>query len=61
MHDQGATLVFNKYGSQYFLSQIWDGRSDVGLQLPKSKREKEIRLAANGLTKGPDIVVVAMK
>ncbi len=35
-----AKLVFNRYGEDYFLSQIWDGYSD-GNQLPKSKAERK--------------------
>ena len=55
-----ANLVFDKYGNDYFLREIWDGRSNVGIQLPESKREKELSLAANHLHDGPEIVVVAM-
>jgi hypothetical protein len=58
---QHARLVFNKYGNQYFLSRIWDGNSDVGIQLLKSKREKELSLAQNAFPSGPEIVIVAMK
>ena len=42
------------------LREIWDGRSNVGIQLPRSKREKELSLAANHLHDSPEIVVVAM-
>ena len=56
-----AKLVFNKYGGQYFLSQMWDGSSDTGIQLPKSKREKEVSIAKNGAPERPEIVIVAMK
>jgi hypothetical protein len=59
--DEGARLVFNKYGSQYFLSQIWDGRSDSGIQLPKSKYEKELMSASNDQSDSRETVVVAMK
>jgi hypothetical protein len=34
-------LLFHRYGQTYFLSQIWNGTTD-GLQLPESKREKEM-------------------
>ncbi len=57
---QHPKLVFNKYGDQYFLSQIWDGRSDSGVQLAASDREKEEQLARNGV-RWPETVVVAMK
>ena len=60
MHDEDAKLVFNKYGNQSFLSQIWDGRSNVGIELPKSKREKELVLAAKR-THGSETITVAMK
>jgi len=39
---EGAKLVFNKYGDQYFLSQIWPGFSDSGQQLPESRLEREV-------------------
>jgi hypothetical protein len=56
-----AMLVFNRYGNDYFLSQIWDGNSDTGIQLGKSRREKEVSLARNGSSGRPDIIVLAMK
>ena len=59
--DEGARLVFNRYGGQYFLSQIWDGRSDSGIQLPRSKHEKELMSASNGQPDSRETVVLAMK
>jgi hypothetical protein len=56
-----AMLVFHKCGNHYFLSQIWDGRSDTGVQLNESKREKELSLAGNRFSHQPEIVMVAMK
>ena len=35
-------LVFNRYGKQYFLSQIWVQEANCGHQLLKSNREKEV-------------------
>jgi hypothetical protein len=35
-------LVFNRYGDQYFLSQIWTPASNTGRVLPKSRLEREI-------------------
>jgi len=35
-------LEFNRYGSNYFLAQIWTPGSQEGLALPKSTREKEL-------------------
>jgi hypothetical protein len=37
-----AKLVFNHYGDQYFLSEIWMQGSTVGYKLPKTRREVEI-------------------
>ena len=38
--DKGAKLVFHRYGSAYFLSQVWlDGRS-TGREFAKSKQER---------------------
>jgi len=35
-------LVFNRYGSQYFLAEIWVGGATFSRQLPKTSREKEL-------------------
>ena len=37
-----ARLVFHRYGSQYFLSQVWTGDSNMGRELPRSPIEKEV-------------------
>jgi hypothetical protein len=58
--EQGPKLVFERCGNLYFLTQIWDGASDTGIQLPRSKRERESLVAANGLTANPQIVMLAM-
>jgi len=58
---EGPKLVFNRYGDVYFLSQIWDGQGDTGIQLPRSQREKELRLADSSFSSGPEVVIVAMK
>jgi hypothetical protein len=57
--DQSPKLVFHKYGDQYFLSQIWDGQNDTGIQLAESKREKEVKMA--GIPSASETVIVAMK
>ncbi len=56
---QGAKLVFNKYGRHYFLAEIWDGSGNPGIQFKKSQHENE--LAQDRYSQGPEIVVVAMK
>jgi hypothetical protein len=35
-------VVFNRYGSQYFLTALWTQGSTDGFQLVKSSREKEL-------------------
>lgn len=40
--EQPATLVFNRYGDQYFLSKIWDAYSTAGRVLGPGKHEKEL-------------------
>jgi hypothetical protein len=46
VHDSNskAKLVFHRYGSEYFLAQIWNGKGKV--RLNESKQEKEA--ARNG-------------
>jgi hypothetical protein len=38
-----STLVFHKYGDQYFLEQIWSGGEQEGTQVPESRGERTIR------------------
>lgn len=35
-----ASLIFNQYGDQYFLSEVWTVGDQYGLALPKSRAEK---------------------
>lgn len=37
-----SKLVFHRYGSQYFLAQIWTAGYEQGKELPKSSRETEV-------------------
>lgn len=37
-------LVFHRYGSQYFLTQIWTEGNDRGRELPTSQREREVAM-----------------
>jgi hypothetical protein len=38
-----STLVFHRYGDQYFLEQIWSGGEQEGAQVPESRSERTIR------------------
>lgn len=43
MANVAPRLIFNKYGESYFLSQIWNLKDRVGLEVPLSRQEKELR------------------
>jgi hypothetical protein len=50
-----AKLVFHRYGSNYFLSQIWMAGESNGRELPKTRQERAIErelkvIASNGRT-----------
>jgi hypothetical protein len=51
-------LVFNRYGDQYFLSQIWTPAASTGRQLSKSRMEREI---ANKLSNPEKKTLIAQK
>ena len=38
-----STLVFHKYGDQYFLEQIWSAGEREGTQVPESRSERTFR------------------
>lgn len=50
-----SKLVFNMYGSHFYLSQIWTEGYDQGRELPKSSREIE----EAQLQEGHHVVVLA--
>jgi hypothetical protein len=52
-----AQLNFNRYGSEYFLTAIWDSYSQDGRQVPQTDREKE--LAKQGNVPVPAVVTIA--
>jgi hypothetical protein len=39
---EGARLVFHKYGGQYFLSQIWTAGGNTGRELPMPRLERQL-------------------
>ncbi len=49
-------LVFHRYGDQYFLAQIWTEGNNRGLELPKTRREREVAMSYPA---PKDVVVVA--
>jgi hypothetical protein len=50
-------LVFNRYGTQYFLSKVWGAQNPTGRELLKSRTEIEV---AKNMSK-PEGEVVAVK
>jgi hypothetical protein len=48
-------LVFHRYGTQYFLAQIWTAGNDRGKELPASRLETEVA----GNYPAQSVVVVA--
>jgi hypothetical protein len=62
IHDH-AYLLFNSYGDQHFLSQIWSASDRAGTELPKSAAEREaVRSSPQGqVNKGltPNLVMIA--
>lgn len=45
--DRPGTLVFHRYGSHYFLANVWTPNSPTGFSLKPGKLEKELRSRAN--------------
>ena len=60
-----ATLVFHRYGDEYFLAQIWPAGANTGRLLPKSRGERDAeRQAHNNMvgmaTKAPHAEIVTI-
>lgn len=63
-HDK-ATLVFHRYGDEYFLAQIWPAGSNTGRLLPKSRGERDAERQARDnmvgmATKAPHAEIVTI-
>ena len=55
-----ALLIFHRYGDQYFLARIVDGRGELGLEIPASHTERELFNTAS-LEKFETIAVLARR
>jgi hypothetical protein len=53
-----SKLIFHRYGSQYFLAEIWESGNDRGRELPRSGRESE---TAQGQVAGSVVVVATLR
>jgi hypothetical protein len=56
----GGELVFNKYGDQYFLSEVLCPAGGMSVSLPQSKQEKRVRLQ-EAMVHNSDQVFLALK
>jgi hypothetical protein len=55
----GGKLVFHKYGSQYFLSEILCDAAEMNLRVPASKTEKRVKLQEARIAPRSDTFVAA--
>ena len=39
---QKSTLVFHRYGDEYFLSEVWPAGAATGREFPKTRAEREL-------------------
>lgn len=53
--DHSSKLVFHRYESTYFLSQVWIAGNDRGREVPRSRAERE--MAAKTIQNGKTVVV----
>ena len=56
-----SKLVFNRYGSQYFLSQVWIAGRSSGDEVREDATERGIRREMAALGHKPDRVEVAVR
>ena len=62
--DTESKLVFDRIGTQYFLTEVWKGSGASGMIVPTSKHEQELKKElqlAKGSAGGNEQVVVALK
>jgi len=60
-----SSLVFNRYGDEYFLSKIWPIGGSTGRELTKSRAERELARKANdsgiAAVNAPDVKTVTIQ
>jgi hypothetical protein len=54
-----SKLVFHRYGSQYFLAQVWSAGNSEGRELPRSRAEREV--ASNNQPAAQLVAIAALK
>ena len=60
-----SSLVFHRYGDEYFLSEIWPAGASTGRELPKSRAERELEREAqnNGIAamRAPEVRTITLR
>ena len=56
----GGKLIFHKYGSQYFLSDILCDRAKMNVRVPVSKTEKRVKLQEAMIAASGDTFIAAL-
>ena len=56
-----SKLVFNRYGNQYFLAQVWIAGRSSGDEVRKSATERGIRRELAALRQKPERVEIAVR
>jgi hypothetical protein len=58
---QKSKLVFNKYGDQFFLSQVWISGRTVGQELTKTSKERDLQREIARTKRKAESVAIAGK
>ncbi len=56
--DEGAKLVFNRYGTHYFLAQTWTAADSIGMEASKTSTERAARKELGGTTRRTETVAL---
>ena len=59
--DKKSSLVFNRYGNQYYFAQAWMVSEKVGMQAVKSRQERATAKEMARLAHEPEMVALALK
>jgi hypothetical protein len=62
---RSASLIFNRYGEEYFLSEVWTKGGSIGRGLLKSRAERELERKAQdnqiAATRVPELTTVTIR
>ena len=59
-----SSLVFNRYGNEYFLSEIWPMGAVTGRELPKTRAERDLARKAQdnvAAVNAPDVKTITIQ